>query len=289
MFKSILPLLACPTCRNESLTFDGYSQDDRLVDGSLTCVGCGRVYPVENEIADLSEHAEEAGEWEWEVDIENLDTFAAFDTAYTQTMPATVLRNYPPLINRIMRVANQSEGPILDVATGRGVLLREMALLLATNQPVIGVDIDMKVLRGLQRFLRRKGLYDEVSLISMDAKRLALHSNAIGAVTSWFGFNNVPDVASAIREAQRVLAPGGRLAAAILNVDPTSTTYHVAAEAGFSDLLTDENTRINLTAAALQIEKLETYAAGIWPGNPYDALPLKGESFSHRLLVAQKD
>ena len=288
MFKSILPLLACPMCHNESLVFDGSSQDDRFVDGSLTCAGCERVYPVENEIADLADPAKSINEWEWEVDIENLDTFAAFDTAYARSMPATVRRNLPLLVNRIMHVANRSEGPILDVATGRGVLLRELALLLTTDQPIIGIDVDMKVLRGLQRFLRHRGLYDEVSLISMDAKRLALRSNAIGTVTSWFGFNNVPDAPPAMRETQRVLASGGRLATAILNVDPTSTTYRIAEEAGFSDFLTDENARINLAAATLLIERLETYAAGSWPGNPYDALPLKGESFSHRLLVAQK-
>lgn len=289
MYESILPLLACPSCRHDVLTFKGATEDDRLVNGTLTCSQCRHDYPIENEIATLVDPNQPGDEWQWEVDIENLETFAAFDTAYANSMPATVRQNRPLLVSRIMHVANQSEGPILDIATGRGVLLRELALLLTSDYPLIGIDIDPKVLRGLQRFLRRSGLYDPVSLIVMDVRNLAFRPASVGTVTSWFGFNNVPDPQIALQEVERVLVAGGRLATSILNVGATSPTHALAREAGFADFLTDEAVEARFSQTSLTLTGLEAITEGRWPRNPYAALPLAGEQFYHRLIFAKKE
>ena len=288
MYESLLPLLACPACKHESLSFMGHSCEGRLVDGTLACSHCTQQYPVENEIAVLVDPAQHIDDWHWEVDIESLETFAAFDTAYANSMPADVRGNRPLLISRIMHVANQSEGPILDIATGRGVLLRELSLLLTNDYPLIGIDIDLKVLRGLQRFLRRAGLYEPVSLIAMDAKDIAFRAGSMGVVTSWFGFNNVPEAWPALQQAEAVLAPGGFLATSVLNVLPDSPSHLLASDAGFADFLTEDAVRASFAETSLTLKTLETITESLWPGNPYDALPLMGERFYHRLVIAQK-
>jgi ubiquinone/menaquinone biosynthesis C-methylase UbiE len=227
-------------------------------------------------------------DWEWEVDIEERETFDAFDQAYLNSMPTTVRQVLPLLIGRMVQIVNRAAGPILDIATGRGVLLRELALLLKVDQPLIGIDIDRKVLRGTQGYLRRRGLYDEVSLAVMDAKHLAFKPATMGLVTSWFGFNNMPEATAALTEVQRVLQPGGELAATVLNVDTLSNTHLIAEEAGFADLLTQEKVVASLEAAGLHFDRTETFIEGVWPGNPYDALPLKGDRFVYRLVIAQR-
>jgi len=288
MYESLLPLLACPACKYESLIFKGHSKEGRLVEGTLACSQCTQQYPVEDEIAILVDPAQQGDEWHWEVDIESLETFAAFDTAYANSMPADVRSNRPLLISRMMHVANQSEGPIIDIATGRGVLLRELSLLLTHDHPLIGIDIDLKVLRGLQRFLRRGGLYEQVSLIAMDAKSLALRAGSMGTVTSWFGLNNVPEAQPALHQAERVLASGGKLVTSILNVRPDTPSHLLASDAGFADFLTEDAVRTCFAETTLTLKTLETITESLWPGNPYDALPLMGERFYHRLIIAQK-
>jgi len=287
MYENLIPILSCPTCGG-GLSYDGITRDDRLFSGRLQCNDCSHLYPVEDEIPILIDPAKSSFDWEWEVDIEAGETFDAFDHAYYGSLPPDAREARAYLINRIVHMCNQSPGPILDVATGRGVLLRDLALLLVTDQPLLGMDIDQKVLRGTQGFLRRRGLYDPVSLAVMDAKRLALRGETIGLVTTWFGFNNMPEAAAALQEAFRVLMPGGKLIAATLDVRRASTTYKVANEAGFADFLTDEHIDYHLQAAGLTLERVETFATGIWPGNPYDAIPLRGDWFAHRLVLASR-
>ena len=93
---------------------------------------------------------------------------------------------------------------------------------------------------------------------------------------------------TALRETQRVLLPSGQFLATALNVAENSPTFHLAEEAGFSDFLSAQTIRANLTSAGFSFDRLETFAEGIWPGNPYDALPLKGDRFAHCLAIASR-
>ena len=287
MHERLLPLLCCPIC-HESLTFEGRKGAGRLMQGTLTCQACARGYPVEDEIPRLLDPGAAVTDWEWEVDIEMPETFDAFDQAYLTSMPLAVRQALPLVFGRIVHLVDAAAGPILDVATGRGVLLRQMALLLKVDQPLLGIDIDAKVLRGTQKFLRRHGLYDEVSLAVMDARRLALHGQTMGVATSWFGFNNMPAPRDALQETQRVLAMGGELIATALNVEMLSNSHLIAEEAGFAGFLTREEIESSLKSVGLELDRTEAFIEGVWPGNPYDALPLKGDRYAHRLVAARR-
>jgi uncharacterized protein YbaR (Trm112 family)/tRNA A58 N-methylase Trm61 len=287
MHERLLPLLCCPIC-HESLLFQGRKGGGRLVQGVLTCPACARGYPVDDEIPHLLDVSTVASAWEWEVDIETPETFDAFDQAYLTSMPLGVRQVQPLVFGRIVHLVDQAQGPILDVATGRGVLLRQLALLLKVDQPLLGIDIDPKVLRGTQRYLRRRGLYDEVSLAVMDARHLALHALSMGMATSWFGFNNMPNPADALQEIQRVLAVSGDLVATALNVDVLSNSHLIAEGAGFAGFLTREEIETSLKSVGLGLDRTEVFIEGVWPGNPYDALPLKGDRYMHRLVIARR-
>lgn len=287
MYDCWLPVLCCPTCMG-TLTFEGAAEDGRLLKGSLKCLGCENLYLVDDEIPYLVDPKVSQFDWEWAVEIEANETFEAFDQAYFGSIPESARDARPHLLNRIVQLANHSRGPILDVATGRGVLLRELALLLTVDQPVLGIDIDRKVIRGTQRFLRRRGLYDAVSLAVMDARHLAIRSESLGTVTSWFGFNNIPEALIAIRETSRVLTRNGDFVVSSLCVEDDSNTFRVAEEAGFSDFLSSQKVRESMESAGVMIDRLETFADGTWPWNPYDAIPLPGDKFYHRLIIAHR-
>ena len=141
MLDRLLPLLCCPICK-ESLAFEGRRAGGRLVQGTLQCPACARVFSVDDEIPNLLDPSTVLPEWEWEVDIETPETFDAFDQAYLNSMPTAVRQVQPLVFGRMVHLVDRSQGPILDVATGRGVLLRQMALLLKVDQPLLGIDLD---------------------------------------------------------------------------------------------------------------------------------------------------
>jgi demethylmenaquinone methyltransferase/2-methoxy-6-polyprenyl-1,4-benzoquinol methylase len=91
----------------------------------------------------------------------------------------------------------------LDVCCGTGDFVRELGTVLGLDG-VLGIDFCEPMLRKAAEKLpgARLGLGD--------ACRLPVGSGTVDAVTVGWGLRNVPDVELALREAVRVLRPGGR-------------------------------------------------------------------------------
>jgi SAM-dependent methyltransferase len=102
----------------------------------------------------------------------------------------------------------------LDLGCGEGrggVELRER------GHRVVGVDAAPTMVRLAQE----TGAYDEVHL--GDAAALPLADGGVDLVVAYMSLHDIEDLAGAVREAGRVLAPGGRLCAAI--VHPASSAH----------------------------------------------------------------
>ena len=94
---------------------------------------------------------------------------------------------------------------ILDVATGTGMLAREMQRRLGAGGKVLGIDFCEPMLR------RAKGLADNIHPVLATAERLPFADSSLDGATVAFGLRNVPDMEMALREAARVVRPGGRV------------------------------------------------------------------------------
>lgn len=102
----------------------------------------------------------------------------------------------------------------LDLGCGEGrggVALRER------GHRVVGVDA-APTLVGLAR---QTGAYEDVQLA--DAAALALDDRAVDLVVAYMSLHDIEDLAGTLREAARVLEPGGRLCAAV--VHPLSSAH----------------------------------------------------------------
>jgi SAM-dependent methyltransferase len=131
-------------------------------------------------------------------------------------------RYWAPVLDRAARelldrvepyVATIGGAPsVLDVGTGSGVLAIE-ALERWPGARVIGADPSTGMLAmARDRVTRRASDEGRVAWLAASADALPLPDASVDLVVSSFALQLVPDRAAALREARRVLRPGGRLA-----------------------------------------------------------------------------
>ena len=87
------------------------------------------------------------------------------------------------------------EGPILDVASGPGTLVRE--LLRLTERPVIATDVSAWVLRRLRRHVEALGLpVERLALVVCDARSLPFRDGCIADLSTFEGILNIAAAAA---------------------------------------------------------------------------------------------
>ncbi len=106
----------------------------------------------------------------------------------------------------IARAAVQPGERALDLATGTG----DVAFGLAAQGAVVhGLDVTHRMLQ-LARGKQADAGASHVTWTTGDMTALPYPAHAFSVVTTSYGLRNVPDLAEAIAEIVRVLAPGGR-------------------------------------------------------------------------------
>lgn len=76
---------------------------------------------------------------------------------------------------------------------------------------VTGIDLNPARVAGARELNARVGLDKKVTMIEGDVTRTPLSPESVDAVVSQEAFLHIPDKAAALREAHRLLKPGGRL------------------------------------------------------------------------------
>ena len=104
----------------------------------------------------------------------------------------------------------ESEGLILDVASGPGGGFAPQILHINPDVTILMDDLGLGVLLAWQRFLRDINI-PNVSFALFDATKMPLKSNSIDIVSDLGGFDNIQGSVGAIKETYRVLKPDGTL------------------------------------------------------------------------------
>jgi arsenite methyltransferase len=121
---------------------------------------------------------------------------------------------------------------VLDVGCGPGFLLAEMAAEVGTAGRLIGIDVSADML-ALAR--NRCGQIATVELRQANALSLPFAAHAFDVVVSTQVYEYVADIVGALREAARVLRPGGRLL--IVATDWQSSVWNNSDEARMARVL----------------------------------------------------
>ncbi len=99
-------------------------------------------------------------------------------------------------------------GPLLDVGTGTA----DLALTLAHRRPgvrVVGIDPSAPMLALARHKLERAACRGQISLARGDALALPFPDGSFAGVLAAFVLRNIGDLARALSEMRRVVAPGG--------------------------------------------------------------------------------
>ncbi len=112
----------------------------------------------------------------------------------------------------VRRVANRREAlKVLDLATGTGDLAIAIARRMRSNGTVVGVDLSEEMLIQGRLKVADEGLQKSVELLQANAESLPFDNNSFDRVTVAFGVRNFENLEGGLREAWRVLKPGGRM------------------------------------------------------------------------------
>lgn len=95
---------------------------------------------------------------------------------------------------------------VVDLATGPGTVAKQLSARVGSAGSVIGIDLADRQLE-----IARDDSTGPSRFLHMDATALTLPDHAVDAVTCGFGLPYFDDPARAVREASRILRPGGRL------------------------------------------------------------------------------
>lgn len=108
----------------------------------------------------------------------------------------------------------QSGEAVLEIGFGTGHCLQQIALLVDKTGKTYGIDISNGMLEVTRKRLEKVSLLDRVELFQGDASNLLYSNETFDAVLMSFTLElfDTPEIPQVLREVERVLKVGGRLA-----------------------------------------------------------------------------
>jgi uncharacterized protein YbaR (Trm112 family) len=325
----LIDMLECPACHGalwwEIIARDG----DRIDEGKARCTPCDGVYPIKEGIGvfltpdlprhDLWEQTESglvrhlrdhpklerqlmdapletlnpADQFFRAMVLEERGDYSAARSASREAFHRLYTREYLACYRRQIEVVVERlstyQGPIVDLASGRGALVEILAERL--DNPIVMTDFSPTVLQRNRRVLEFLRLHERVSLLAFDARRTPFKIDSIAMMTSNLGLGNIEEPANLLSELRRVV--NGELLA-ITHFYSEADNAHRDALQG-SDLLYRESTvgqfrasGWNVTAANTCHGRAEPTPQGIvLEGFAIDGLPIAGTTLEWCVLVAR--
>lgn len=108
---------------------------------------------------------------------------------------------------------------VLDLACGTGLVTLAAARAVAPSGHAMGTDLSGEMVALAAQQAQRRGV-PNADFVRMDAEQLAVADGSVDAVLCSLGLMYVPEPERVLREARRVLRPGGRLVVSVWGERP---------------------------------------------------------------------
>lgn len=292
MYSDILSVLRCPHCGAGFELEESKTEGEETVEGKITC-GNGHEFFIHEGVLDFnSQEQKDLNSWDEYYKEENYDELdRGFDRRQTDNQ-RRIRRDF---LGGIVEEAKKlKKGYLLDIASGRGLLLRELLKNTDTNVCVISADLSFQVLKYDRVKLKEVNSQVKVSYIACDATKLPVASGSIDTVCTFVGFCNMMDLMEdGIREAARVLKSGAPLvnSAVYMNkeAEGAKKTAEYLAEIGMADA---EKIFIREDLLAIHRKYFDTVCEkviyeGIAEKAEGDLIPCEGEWFANTVITAK--
>lgn len=293
MYSAILNRLCCPRCRsNLSLRADVVVDDD-VIKGALTCEG-GHAFRISQGVVDFNSQEQGfANQWE---SLDEEQDFDELNREMDAQNPAEIVQRRELVLDTIVSAVSERNCKVLlDIASGRGLLLTELAKRLKEDVQIISIDLSAYVLKHDCEKLKKIAPNRKISYLACDAANLPLKDGAVDAATTYCGFSNMLGCAKeALQDACRAVKSGGVLVDSYVVIDIASEGYErlhaVCAEQG----MTGAEAFFLHGGVARHHEALfsavdcKVVFEGIGIGNGMDLLPYDGEWYAEQVFISEK-
>jgi uncharacterized protein YbaR (Trm112 family) len=332
MHDHLIEMLECPVCHDELAWTIAERRGNRIETAEARCTACAAIYPVREGIglfltpelprkdlweqvdSRLIQYLREHPQVERRLMGVPLDTLAPADQLfralvldergqYAEAKVAEELARrgvYTPdytacwnsQCSYVIASLSASDGPIVDLASGRCYLVEELARRL--ERPIVATDFSPRVLQRNRRWLEFFGLYDQVSLLAFDARLTPFKDGAIETLTTNLGLPNIEEPGNLLQELRRIVA-GTFLAISHFFPEDDETNVAAIDRLGRSAMLFRRAALEHFAAAGWQVKVTNVCSGQARPtptsvvleGIGIDTLPLAETVLEWCVLVAR--
>lgn len=332
MHKYLIDMLECPYCNGELDWDIKQSHDDRVEFAQITCRVCSAEYEViqgvgqfltpdlpredlweqvDSNLIQYLRHNPEVEKALMEVPLESLAPADQFfralvleemgDYARAKVASDLALKGiYTPeylvcsenLINFMIEVLSNSSDPIIDLASGKGILVEQMARKLPRK--IVATDFSPLVLVGNRHRFEYFDWLDQVSFLAFDARRTPFKDGAVTTLTTYQGLSNIREPGHLLQELRRIVS-GSFLAITFFFQENGKEHKYMIEELGLSNLIFRHIALESFPKAGWEVKTIKTCFSKALPtptgevikGAAIDALPVAETTLEWNLLFAQ--
>jgi len=287
-------LLKCPNCEKSLHLIDSVLENSEIVEGKLNC-NCDEIWEIREGVLDFRvEEQESVNRWSEltkDMSFKELDEMISSKTP--QNQQELTLKTIEDIINYIN--LNKPE-IVIDIATGRGMLLNELAKEIKNKFHLVCTDLSYVVLKADRIKNRKFNPKIKVSFVSCDATNLPFLDNSYDMALSFMGISNMGNlIPKALKETSRVLKYDHNLLNSTILIKENSEGYRVIKKffdnqdsAGFEKFLLLTEIEKFHKNAGFKEAKFKMIGESIGQMNELDLLPYEGEWFGIGNVYAKK-
>lgn len=218
MRPELADMIRCPACADDGrFTIDSHSEDEHeIVEGKLRCEGCGAAFPIRHGYLDFlhepspvvlqeqaaQERLEDQSDSTWPDDpAEQRNYVLDLPTGNPESV------EHAPMVDYAVAQLDPTPGmTVLDLGSG---FSWTSAIFARRGCHTVALDVYAKVLAHTRAFVEIGCYFDRVLA---DMSHLPFQDGRFDIVFANAAVHHTPELAETMRQAARVLKPGGRLA-----------------------------------------------------------------------------